>query len=270
MLSASPLTTSEDRNRLPAIRLTDLIARERSLNRSTGSCTASWDDTGSVPVRCGSDKTRYLVANLGSNGRLDIESWPALDANNKTATTAVVELFQDGGEVRVRCSPRWIRRDGSSPPSPPFYRNLDYRGPVVQSTLVTQTGKPCFCFEIENYKVSFIFFLLITNFHPQNHNAAGPVYTGEASLAFASKTDDLNQDPDISSRSVSFSYAFTTNSSSPTGSKRYLPRVISCVIKADDPANNGLPVYVIGQYIALANASSPLGIELRPEFVFPL
>ena len=147
MLSASPLRTSEGRNRLPAIRLTDLIARERSLNRSTGSCTASWDDTGSVPVRCGSDKTRYLVANLGSNGRLDIESWPALDANNKTATTAVVELFQDGGEVRVRCSPRWIRRDGSSPPSPPFYRNLDYRGPVVQSTLVTQTGKP-FLFRI--------------------------------------------------------------------------------------------------------------------------
>ena len=166
MLSASPLRTSEGRNRLPAIRLTDLIARERSLNRSTGSCTASWDDTGSVPVRCGSDKTRYLVANLGSNGRLDIESWPALDANNKTATTAVVELFQDGGEVRVRCSPRWIRRDGSSPPSLSFDRNLDYRGPIVQSTLVTQTGKPCFCFEIENNNVSFIFFFADHKFSP--------------------------------------------------------------------------------------------------------
>ena len=146
-VTASPLRPEALRNRLPAIRLTDLIARERTLNRSTGSCSARWDDTGTVPVRCGSDKTRYLVANLGSNGRSDSESWPALDANNATATRAVVELFQDGGEVRVRCSPRWIRRDGSQPPSPPFNRNLDYRGPVVQSTLVTQTGKP-FLFRI--------------------------------------------------------------------------------------------------------------------------
>ena len=94
------------------------------------------------------------------------------------------------------------------------------------------------------------------------------MYVNEAPLAFASKTVDLNQDPNI--LSVSFSNAFAQNSSSPTGYERYLPRVITCLIKADDPANNGLPVYVFGQYVALANASSPLGIELRPNFVFPL
>ena len=96
------------------------------------------------------------------------------------------------------------------------------------------------------------------------------MYTGEASLAFASKTEDLNQDPDISSRSVSFSNAFATNSSSPTAYDRYLPRVITCLIKADDPANNGLPVYAFGQYVALANNASSFGIELRPNFIFPL
>ena len=96
------------------------------------------------------------------------------------------------------------------------------------------------------------------------------MYANEAPISFNRKTAELYQDPGISSRSVSFSNAFQTISSSPTDYNRYLPRVISCFIKADDPANNGLPVYAFGQYIALANNASSLGIELRPNFVFPL
>jgi hypothetical protein len=96
------------------------------------------------------------------------------------------------------------------------------------------------------------------------------VYANEAPISFNRKTEELYQDPGISSMSVSFSNAFATNSSSPTDYSRYLPRVISCLIKADDPANDGLPVYAFGQYIAIANNASSLGIELRPNFVFPL
>ena len=136
-------------NRLPALRLMSFIRTDPVAidSQKMGRCNAQWHQK--VPVRCGSDMTRYLVANLGSNGLVDLESWPALDANNATATTAVVELFQDGGEVRVRCSPRWIRRDGSRPPANPLL------GPVVQSTLVTQAGKPFFCFELDKHMFFF-------------------------------------------------------------------------------------------------------------------
>lgn len=96
------------------------------------------------------------------------------------------------------------------------------------------------------------------------------MHASEAPLAFASNTVDFYGDLAQPLESVSFSNAFATNSSSPTAYDRYLPRVITCLIKADDPANNGLPVYVTGQYIAIANNASSLGIELRPNFVFPL
>jgi hypothetical protein len=93
------------------------------------------------------------------------------------------------------------------------------------------------------------------------------VYLNEASLAFTSTTEEY-LDQFTSPRS--FTNAFPANSSSPTAFNRYLPRVITCVIKALDPGNNGLPVYATGQYVALANASAPYGIELRPNFSFPL
>lgn len=132
-----------EKDRLPALRLTDIRDPYLTKKEKMDKCFATWDKN--VPVRCGSDATRYLVAKLGARGLSDRDSWPALDANNATATTAVVELFQLGGaEVRVRCSPRWIRRDGSEASKNPFQR------PVVRSALVTQTGEPFF---VSHYRI---------------------------------------------------------------------------------------------------------------------
>ena len=44
---------------------------------------------------------------------------------------------------------------------------------------------------------------------------------------------------------------------------RLLPRVISCFVRAEDPSNNGLPVYVTRTYLATANSSAPEGILLQ-------
>ena len=97
------------------------------------------------------------------------------------------------------------------------------------------------------------------------------MYLSEAPLAFASITAEDGGGPfSMTERGVSFSNAFQANSSSPTDHGRYLPRVITCVIRANDPGNNGLPVYATGQYLAIANSSVPFGIELRPNFSFPL
>ena len=136
----SPRNLEKKADRLPALRLTDIPDRGDK-------CTASWDS--SVPVRCGSDKTRFLVAKLGARGLSDTESWPALDANNQTATTAIVELFQEGGEARVRCTPRWIRRDGTAP-GVLGVKTL----PASQSVLVTQSGELFFCFEVDERRGS--------------------------------------------------------------------------------------------------------------------
>ena len=45
--------------------------------------------------------------------------------------------------------------------------------------------------------------------------------------------------------------------------------VVSCVITAEDPSNNGLPVYVTGTYLAIVNFSVPGYLEFKP-FSFPL
>lgn len=207
-------------HRLPAVSLKDIEPPALAAN---GSCRATWDT--SVPVRCGVDKTRYLVEKLGARGQADTESWPARGANNSTLTTAVVELYSisvaQDQKLKLRCSPRWLRRDGSPPQSAALT-------PVVTELVMTQS--------------------------------AGPVFAGEGSQTWSSVTSTED--------SVFFDGSFSKNT--PTGSDRYLPRVISCAITAEDPANNGLPVYATGVYVAIANASAPYGIELRPNFVFPL
>ena len=131
-----------------------------------------------------------------------------------------------------------------------------------------------FCLKVEKKKK--FFFLRFSCRQPQIpphqiNTTAGPVYLSEAPLAFASITAEDGGGPfSMTERGVSFSNAFQANSSSPTDHGRYLPRVITCVIRANDPGNNGLPVYATGQYLAIANSSFPFGIELRPNFSFPL
>ena len=94
------------------------------------------------------------------------------------------------------------------------------------------------------------------------------MYLSEAPLAFTSTTDVFETE---FNQLRSFTNAFPANSTLPTTAfNRYLPRVVTCVIKASDPGNNGLPVYATGQYVAIANSSSPYGIELRPNFAFPV
>ena len=131
-------------NRLPALDINQIPDRN-------GSCKARWDRT--VPVRCGSDKTRFIVANLGANGRADTESWPAVDANNAPATTARVTLSQaPTGELRLQCIPNWVPRDTT----------VQYR-PEITSLELTQTGESPFSFLSEEKKekkvgLSSIFF----------------------------------------------------------------------------------------------------------------
>jgi hypothetical protein len=255
-------SADEARYRLPALDITQIPDRN-------GSCVASWD--GRVPVRCGSDKMRFIVANLGANGRADTESWPAVYANNAPATTARVTLSQaPTGELQLQCIPDWVPRDTT----------VQYR-PETTSVELTQTGESLFRFRVEEKRkeksffssdfLSLFFFFFSVHallFPPKKPTSAGPVYLSEAPLAFTSTTavfeTDFNQ-------LRSFTNAFPANSTLPTTAfNRYLPRVVTCVIKASDPGNNGLPVYATGQYVAIANSSSPYGIELRPNFAFPL
>jgi hypothetical protein len=134
------------RDRLPALDILEIPGRD-------GKCFASWNSA--VPVRCGFDKTRFLVANLGANGRADTESWPAVDANGATATTARVIMTQDAsGELQVRCIPRWISRDP----------NVAYV-PDTTSVTLTQTGESLFFHffsffvsEIKSFFFPFSFF----------------------------------------------------------------------------------------------------------------
>lgn len=199
------------------------------------SCRAGWSKDGTVPVRCGADKTRYIVARVGAAGRADRASWPAVGADNRTATTADVELFAGpgggGGELRVRCTPRWRRRDQSPPASAAAT-------PLVTSAVVTFSE--------------------------------GPVFAGESALAWASNATELyfdsTKDP---LDSLPFDESLRATASNAATPPRRLPRVISCFISADDPGNDGLPVYATGAVVALANASAPLGVELR-SFSFPL
>lgn len=199
------------------------------------SCRATWSKDGTVPVRCGVDKTRYIVARMGAGGKSDRDSWPAVGADNQTATTAVVELFADAasaGDLRVRCTPRWRRKDQSPPTSAALT-------PLVTSAVVTF--------------------------------AEGPVYSGESSLAWASNGTELYADATKDPiGSLSFDESLPLTVAGSLVPRRRLPRVISCFITADDPGStSGLPVYVAGTYVALANASAPLGVELR-RFTYPL
>lgn len=196
------------------------------------SCRASWSKDGTVPIRCGVDKTRFIIARVGAGGKSDRDSWPTIGADNRTATTAVVELFATAaGDLRVRCTPRWRRKDQSPPASVALT-------PLVTSAVVTF--------------------------------AEGPVYNGESSLAWATNATevyyDATKDP---LDSLSFDESLRTTSTASQLPPRRLPRVISCLITADDPGNNGLPVYVTGTFVALTNASAPLGVELR-SYSYPL
>lgn len=216
-------------HRYPALRLADV---EPANATAAGSCRAKWDP--SVPVRCGPDKTRNLIYRTGARGQSDLTSWPSRDANNASATTAVVELFQSNttGELRLSCSPRWLRRDRSPPQSPRLT-------PVVLSAVLGQV--------------------------------AGPLNNGEAPIAWSRNTAELLQptegDPATKTlTSTSFTNAFPANASSSTAYNRFLPRIITCSITADDPANGGLPVYAFGVYLAVANSSAPFGIGLVDNY----
>jgi len=211
-------------HRLPALRLADV----EPANPKNGPCRAIWDPA--VPVRCGADKKRYMVANLGPNGPGDTTSWPALGgANNQTTrTTAVVDVLSgpDGGAA-FRCLPVWLRADGSVPQSAALT-------PVPTSVVITQS--------------------------------AGPVYAGDEKFAWASSAVEtlVVEGPGL----ASVLGAYPSVDSMPTAYNRYLPRVVTCAVEASDPENDGSPVYARGAYLAVRNAAAPNGIELRP-FSFP-
>jgi len=222
-----PTATPPLLHRLPALKLADIQPAAKS-NQSTGSCYASWDPA--VPVLCGSDKTRYIVAKLGSGGKttkVDTTSWPARGANNQTLTTAVMSVIPFPGGVSFQCIPVWRRADGSLP--------LLSATPMMTSRVITQF--------------------------------AGPVYAGEEKLTWASGSAEAGIG--VSDGYSSVLGAYPSNATSSTGSNRYLPRVVTCSVKAVDPGNNGWPVYAIGSYLAVANANATGGIELRPNFSFP-
>lgn len=225
-----PTATPPLLHRLPALKLSDIQPAAKSRSTESGSCYASWDKDGVVPVLCGSDWTRYLVAKLGSvgtKGKVDTTSWPARGANNQTLTTAIMSVVPIPGSVSFTCRPQWRRADGS------------YSGtnapPVMTSMVITQS--------------------------------AGPVYAGEEKLAWASGSADLGINSLLEYYSVLGGYP--SNSTLSTGSNRYLPRVVTCSIRAVDPGNDGWPVYAIGSYLAVENANATGGIELRPNFSFP-
>lgn len=158
---------------LPALRLKDVAIPAEVGSRQAGhfckycSCRAIWDKN--VPVRCGSDMNRFLVANLGARGDSDTESWPALDANNATATTARVTITQkpDGG-LQLGCVPQWVTRNGTI--------GQTYL-PQTLNVLLTQSGESLFLFESgeeEEVLLSSIFLSPTTNPPPSNQYYSRP------------------------------------------------------------------------------------------------
>ena len=166
-------------HRLPAISLRDI----EPSSATRADCRASWDPT--VPVRCGSDLTRYLVAKLGARGQADTTTWPTT-TYAAPSTFLEVELFRDGADVSARCKVTWQRFDRQQTDVA-----FSLTAPVIKSMVITQTAGP------------------------------NPLSPGEEKLSWASSSTDLfAQSSSTPLFSVSVTNAYPADNSSSTSYNR--------------------------------------------------
>jgi len=167
-------------HRLPAISLRDI----EPSSATRDDCRASWDPT--VPVRCGSDMTRYLVAKLGARGQADTTTWPTT-TYAAPSTFLELELFRDGADVSARWRVTWQRFDSQQTSA-----TFSLVAPVIKSMVITQTAGP------------------------------NPLSPGEEKLSWASSSTDLfAQSSSTPLFSVSVTNAYPADNSSSTSYNRY-------------------------------------------------